>query len=101
MIRYLFVLLMLFGCATPARDIDADIQAPLTAEAKAYSAMLSAKMDRGEMSEEEARYLYTQKVNELADRASAAQRARYPQRQPSLQPAIRCRPDGYGGAVCR
>jgi hypothetical protein len=95
--KSLFVLLILCGCAAAA-DFDEDIRAPLTEEAKAYSAMLTGKMDRGEMSPEEARYLYTQKVNELTERAMAAQRARYPARAP--QQTTNCRPDGYGGMRC-
>lgn len=97
--RYLIVLLILSGCATAPQELDADIQAPLTAEAKAYSAALSEKMDRGELSEAEARSLYTQKVNELTERALAAHRARYPAAQPSPQ-VTQCRSDGYGGVRC-
>lgn len=94
--RYLVVLLMLFGCASPP-NMD-DVEAAGIAEAKAYSAMLSAKMDRGELSEEEARYLYTQKVNELTQRFEATQRAR--QQRIPRQEVTTCKPDGYGGMRC-
>lgn len=90
--RYLAVLLMVFGCASAPNM--ADVEAAGTAEAKAYSAMLTGKIDRGEMSEEEARYLYTRKVNELTERYEATRRARQ-------QGQVRCRPDGLGGVVCR
>lgn len=90
--RYLLVLMLVSACAaTPNMD---DVEAAGISEAKAYSAMLTGKIDRGELSEEEARYLYTRKVNELSERFEATQRARQ-QRQ------TRCRPDGLGGVICR
>lgn len=95
--RYLFVLLLLAGCTTsPNMD---DVEAAGIEEAKSYSAMLSAKMDRGELSEEEARYLYTQKVNELTQRFEATQRARQQPRRPAPQTTT-CKPDGYGAMRC-
>lgn len=136
-IRYLFVLLMLSGCATAPkedprwaefdrrmsgaearlkageiskRDLamtavqslqDLQINEPMMDEAWAYRVVLAGKVDRGEMTEDEARYLDTQKVNELTNRYEATQRARQQPRRPLFQPAIRCRPDGYGGTVCR
>lgn len=95
--RYLFVLLLLTGCAMAAPNM-ADIEASGIAEAKAYSAMLGAKMDRGELTEDEARYLYTQKVNELTQRFEATQRAR--QQRPASQQTTVCRPDSYGAVRC-
>jgi hypothetical protein len=92
--RYLFVLLLLFGCAT-APDMS-DVEASGIAEAKAYSAMLQEKLDRGEMTDAEARYLYQRKVNELSAIFEATARARAQQGR-----AVRCRPDGLGGIVCR
>lgn len=95
--KALLIVLLLTGCAT-APNMD-DVEAAGIEEAKAYSAMLSAKMDRGEMTEEEARYLYTQKVNDLAQRFEATQRARQQPRRPAQQTTT-CKPDGYGGMRC-
>ncbi len=98
--RYLIVLLLLTGCATAEPRFDADIETALENEAKAYAAMLREKMERGEMTEQDARYLYTKKTNELADRAVAQQRARHSVRQPRRQETTACRPDGFGGVRC-
>jgi hypothetical protein len=121
--RYLAVLLILFGCAAQPR-IDNAVFAPLEAELKVYAAMLSAKIDSREMSDEEAQRLYDTKVNELTARymalaarpAPAASVAPVlllniprPVQQPVPEPAYRspvppttlCRPDGYGGVRCQ
>lgn len=95
MLRYLVVLMLLAGCAS-APEIDPNLEAALTAEAKAYSAMLQAKMDRGEMSPEEAKYLYTRKVNELTDRAAA----HVPSPRTVTPQTTQCHADGYGGVRC-
>lgn len=92
--RYLIVLLLLSACATAPNM--SDVEAAGIAEAKAYSAMLQEKLDRGEMTESEARYLYQRKVNELTAIFEATARARAQHGQ-----AVRCRPDGLGGVICR
>lgn len=136
--RYLFVLLVLGGCATPQEQSDpkwdafesrmAPVQQQmqngeitrrelaLTAlqtmrdvglddpglqEVWTYRVFLAGKVDRGEMTEDEARYLDTKMVNEVADRFEAAQRSRKQRPVINYPRAVRCKPDGYGGAVCR
>jgi hypothetical protein len=72
---------------------------PYLEEAWAYRVMLAGKVERTEITDDEAAYLDTQKVNELTDRALAAERARYP-RVPTRREVTQCRPDGYGGVRC-
>lgn len=96
MLRICLIVLLLAGCASPP-DMS-DIEQSSFAEAKAYSALLTQKLDRGEISQAEAEHLYQQKVNELSARYEATLRVR-------TQPAPRrevttCQPDGYGGVRC-
>lgn len=98
MVRTCLFVLLLAGCAAPYMG---DVEDALEREAKTYYAMLQAKIDRGEISEEEARYLATQKHNEIMQRYESAQRARRP--QPIRFPrdtVTNCRPDGLGGTRC-
>lgn len=96
---YPVVLLLFLSCCATA-PAEPQMDQGIEAEAKAYAAMLSDRMNRGELTEAEARSLYTQKVNELADRAVAQDRAR--RAGPASTPQTTdCKPDGYGGVRCR
>lgn len=96
--RYLAVLLLLAACA--AAPDTSDVEAAGEAEAKAYAKVLTEKVQRGELSETEARYLYQQKVNDLVNRLERAQRERYSYR-PIRPTETDCHPDGYGGVRCK
>ena len=102
--RYLIVLVLLVGCATMP-DMS-DVELAHDQEAKSYSALLQSKMQRGEMTEEEARYLWEMKVNDIMERWNRVYRERAERAASAYRRAFDrtqttdCRPDGLGGVRC-
>lgn len=128
--RALMLLLILTACATPARDERDDVfqahlaglseqmaagtmtrrQAAASARDKAaelfndpqmtelwsYRVMLAEQVEKGETTVAQAEYLDQRKVNEIMERQKSS-----PQPIRTYQPAVTCRPDGYGAVRCR
>jgi hypothetical protein len=70
---------------------------PYMDELWSYRVVLAEQVEKGQTTVDQAAYLDQQKVNEIMERLKVAP----PAQRRLFQPAVTCRPDGYGGVRCR
>lgn len=70
---------------------------PYMDELWSYRVVLAEQVEKGQTTVDEAAYRDQQKVNEIMERLKVAP----PAQRRAFQPAVTCRPDGYGGVRCR